>query len=88
VNAKWKVVGEMPSCVFIVRSDHKWWVNWTLPDTGFTLEGSPTLAAGSWVTDPQWTNLVNTALGNRMLIPQSSLPSASMSFFRMMKPGP
>ncbi len=87
-NAKWKVVGEMPSCVFIVRSDHKWWVNWTLPDTGFSLQGSPTLAAASWVTDPQWTNLVNTALGNRMLIPASSLPSAPKSFFRMMKPGP
>ena len=87
-NAKWKVVGEMPSCVFIVRSDHKWWVNWTLPDTGFSLQGSPTLAAGSWVTDPQWTNVVNTALGNRMLIPESSLPSAPMSFFRMLKPGP
>ncbi len=87
-NAKWRVVGEMPSCIFIVRPDHKWWVNWTLPDTGFTLQGSPTLAAGSWVTDLQWTNVVNTTLGNRMLIPESSLPSASKSFFRMIKPGP
>jgi hypothetical protein len=88
VNAKWKVVGEMPSCVFIVRPDHKWWVNWTLPDTEFSLQGSPTLAAGSWLTDPQWTNVVNTALGNRMLIPESSLPSVPVSYFRMVKPGP
>ena len=87
-NAKWKVVGEMPSCVFIVRPDHKWWVNWTLPDTGFTLQGSATLASGSWAADPQWTNVINTALGNRMLIPESSLPAAAKSFFRMLKPGP
>ena len=59
-----------------------------MPDTGFSLQGSATLAAGSWVTDPQWTNLVNTTLGNRMLIPESSLPSASRSFFRMVKPAP
>ena len=85
VNAKWQVVGEVPSCVFIVRPDHKWWVNWTLPDTGFSLQGSPTLAAGSWATDPQWTNVINTALGNRMLIPESTLPSVPMSYFRMVK---
>ena len=88
LNAKWRVVCDVPSCVFIVRPNHKWWVNWTLPDTGFSLQGSPTLAAGSWLTDPQWTNVVNTTLGNLMLIPESSLPSAPKSFFRMVKPAP
>ncbi len=86
-NAKWRVVCDVPSCVFILRPDHKWWANWTLPDTGFSLQGSPDLSAGSWVTDPQWTNVVNTTLGNRMPLPESSLPAAGKSFFRMMKPG-
>jgi len=88
LNAHWRVVGEVPSCVFLVRADHKWWANWTIPDTGFTLEGSPTMAAGSWAMNSEWTNVVNTALGNRMLLPESTLPSASMSFFRMVKPAP
>lgn len=87
LNARWRVVGEVPSCVFIVRPDHKYWVNWTLPATGFTLEGSAALAGAAWATDPQWTNLITTTLGQRMLIPESTLPSAPMSFFRLVKPG-
>ncbi len=85
LNVKWQVVGEMPSCVFVLRPDHKYWVNWTLPDSGFSLQASSTLAAGSWATNSQWTNVINTSLGNRMLIPQSTLPSAGQSFFRLVK---
>jgi hypothetical protein len=85
--AKWKVVCDLPSCVFIMRPDHKYWVNWTVPDTGFSLQTSPTMASGSWVADPQLTNVINTATENRMLIPQSSLPTAQQGFFRLIKPG-
>jgi len=87
-NVKWQIVAEVPSSVFIVRPEHKWWVNWTLPDTGFTLQGSPSLAAGSWVTDEQWTNVIRTAFGSRLLIPASSLPSEEEAFFRLLKPDP
>jgi len=86
-NAKWQVVAEVPSSVFIVRPDHKLWVSWTLPDTDFTLQGSPSVAAGSWVTEEEWTNVIHTALGNRMLLPASSLPSEQRGFFRLLKPG-
>ncbi len=85
-NPIWRVVGEMPSCILIVRPDHKYWVNWSIPDTGFSLQSSPDLSPGSWA-DPGLTNVVQTALGNRQLIPQSSLPSAQSGYFRMVKPG-
>jgi hypothetical protein len=83
----WRIVCDVPSCVLIVRPDHKWWARWTLPDTGFSLQGSPDMSTGSWVTDPQWTNVVNTSLGNRMPLPESTLPSAQKGFFRMFNPG-
>jgi hypothetical protein len=46
------------------------------------------MAAGSWAMDAQWTNVVHTTLGNRMLIPEATLPSATMNFFRMVKSSP
>ncbi len=85
--ALWKVVAEMPGCVLLVRPDHKWWANWTIPADGFALEGRADLAAGGWATNPQWTNVIKTARDNRMLLPESSLPSATRSFFRLVKPG-
>lgn len=87
MNPLWRVVCDVPSSVFIVRPDHKYWVSWSIPDSGFSLRSSPNLATGSWV-DPGLTNVVNTTLGNRLLIPQSSLPSAHSGYFRMVKPGP
>ncbi|HEY9171882.1 MAG TPA: hypothetical protein VI136_06325 [Verrucomicrobiae bacterium] len=87
-QAQWRVVCDVPSCVLIVRPDHQWWANWTLPDTGFVLQASADLMGGPWVTDPQWTNVVNTTLGNRMPLPASSLPAPDQSFFRMVKTSP
>ncbi len=86
-NPRWQVVAEMPSCVFIVRPDHRWWARWTIPDTGFLLEGSASIN-GPWVRDAQWTNVIKTAHGNRLLLPESSLPAPHQSFFRMVQPGP
>jgi hypothetical protein len=85
--AKWRVVCDLPTCVFIVRPEHKYWLRWTIPDSGFTIQSSPSLSPGSWNGDPALTNVINTASGNRMLIPQSSLPTSGMGFFRMIKQG-
>ena len=86
LDPKWRVVADVPNDVFIVRADHKYWVNWTIPDSGFSLQSSPNLLPGSWV-DPGLTNVVNTTVGNRLLIPQSSLPAVQAGYFRMVKPG-
>lgn len=84
LTPKWQVVGDVPNCVFIVRPDHKYWVNWTIPDSGFKLEMSPTVGLGEWV-DAGLTNIVNTTLGNRVLVPLTNLPSAQSGYFRMIK---
>lgn len=80
----WKVVCREPSDVFVMGPEDKFWLSWTLPDTGFTVQSSPNLAAGSWV-DPSLTNVVYTTLGNRVLVPQAALPSAGRGFFRLVK---
>lgn len=85
-NPRWRVVSDVPSCVFVVRPQHKYWANWTLPDSGFSLQTSATMQ-GAW-TDPGLTNVINTTMGNRLLIPQESLPPGNAGFFRLAKPIP
>lgn len=84
LNPIWQVVGDVPNCVFIVRPDHKYWVNWTIPDSGFKLQMSPTVGPGNWV-ESGLTNIVNTTVGNRVLVPLTNLPAADAGFFRMIK---
>ena len=86
-NPVWQVVCDIPSDVFLVHATDKYWASWTLPDTGFSLQSSPSLAAGSW-ENPGLTNIIYTTLGNKVLVPQDALPSATRGFFRLAKPVP
>jgi hypothetical protein len=83
----WQISCIQPNDVFTIDSTAKYWVSWSLPDTGFSLRSSPNLAPGSW-TDPGLSNIVTTTVGNRVFVPQSSLPSPNAGFFRMIKPSP
>jgi hypothetical protein len=84
-NAKWRVVCDVPSDVFLMLPEDKYWVRWTVPDTGFSLQSCATLVGGSWA-DPGLTNIVITSTEKRMLIPASSLPAGSAGFFRLARP--
>lgn len=88
LNATWQVVCDVPTCVFLLHSDDKFWLNWTLPASGYSVESSPSLAPGSFTLNPQLTNVINTTVGNRMAVPQSSLPASGTGFFRLSKPAP
>ena len=84
-SAKWQVVCDIPSDVFVMLPEDKYWVRWTVPDTGFSLQSCATLVGGSWA-DPGLTNIVITSSDKRVLVPASSLPSASAGFFRLARP--
>ena len=82
----WQPLTSAPHDIFVVDSTARYWVSWSLPDTGFTLQSSPNLAAGSWTEDPGLTNrIVTTTVGNRALITTTNLPSPDKGFFRMVK---
>ncbi len=52
----------------LVHSNDTYWVNWTLPDSGFTLSVSTNLASPLW-TDLTPSPIVSTTSGNRVLVP-------------------
>jgi hypothetical protein len=85
-TTKWTVDAYAPNNTFIVQPTDKYWLSWTVPDTGFGAQVSSNLAPGSWV-DPGLTNLVTTTLGKKSLLPgmATNFPTAPTLFFRMKK---
>jgi hypothetical protein len=80
----WQIVCSQPQDLFVVDATARYWLDWTLPDTGFSLLSSTNLAAGSWV-DAGISNVVTTTVGNRALVTTTNLPGPGMGFFRMAK---
>jgi len=70
--------------VAVITPNEPYYVWWTTPATGFTLQTSGDLTPGSW-SDP---GVADVAVGakRRALIPLSALPSTSQGFFRLIKP--
>ena len=85
-TTKWNVDAYAPNNTFIVQPTDKYWLSWTVPDTGFGAQVSSNLAPGSWV-DPGLTNIVTTTLGKKSLLPgmATNFPTAPTLFFRMKK---
>jgi hypothetical protein len=82
----WQPLTSAPRDIFVVDSTAKYWVGWSLPDTGFTLKSSPNLAAGPWAEDAGLTSrIVTTTVGNRTLVTTTNLPATDKGFFRMVK---
>ena len=81
---KWQVVAQDAAGVIPVGQDALFWLTWTVPDVGYTLQSSETLSGG-------WGPLSLTAvqLGNRkrILAYPSNLPNGAAGnyFFRMRK---
>jgi hypothetical protein len=80
----WQVAAEDPTGVVAVPLDSTYWLSWTLPATGFVVQASPSLAPGSWV-DSGLTNIFQIVGRRRVLVPSSSLPGTSSSYFRLVK---
>ncbi|HWD18334.1 MAG TPA: hypothetical protein VHB20_03580 [Verrucomicrobiae bacterium] len=73
-----------PGNILIVQPTDKFWVGWTLPDAGFTLQSRAAVSGGTW-TNVATSALVSTTVGNQTLISTTNLPAASQGFFRMIK---
>ena len=93
-SALWQVAAGDPAGVQVVAANALFWLGWTLPDTGFSLQTSGNLAdPNSWL-DPGWTVPLSGA-ARRILVhaftesPQPGktyAPSPSDAFFRLGKP--
>jgi hypothetical protein len=66
-----------------IPTDAAYWVNWTLPANGFSLEMKSALGAGPW-TSPAITGW-EVAGFNHVLLRQSDLPGVNSGYFRLTK---
>jgi hypothetical protein len=82
--AIWERVAEDPAGVALVPPDSSYWIKWSVPAAGYTLQVTPALGAPSWtdVTAPA------TQIGSeiRTVVGASTLPGGNAAFFRLVKP--
>jgi hypothetical protein len=78
------VVASGPAGVLIVPASAAYWINWTLPDSGFSLEIAPTLTNPLGWTTPTIGPIITLA-DRSQLISTSELPVGGTAFFRLIK---
>ncbi|HTR43235.1 MAG TPA: hypothetical protein VMH87_16600, partial [Pseudomonadales bacterium] len=87
-TTNWGIVCYAPSDILLVHSTDKYWVSWSLPDTGFSLVTSTNLnsPASTWVS-AGLTQIVNLTTNNQVLLPgySTNLPAGPNVFFKMVK---
>jgi len=66
-----------------IGNDAAYWLTWTLPAAGFSLQTSDKVAGGTWSSP----TLAGFAVGGkyRALLKQADLPSSNIGFFNMIK---
>jgi hypothetical protein len=85
-TSTWGLTAGDAAGVTVVPLDSAYWLKWTLPDSGFSLQTSSSITdSNSWV-DPGLTASAFAGAKN-VLIPNSSLPGTN-GFFRLVKPSP
>jgi hypothetical protein len=79
----WEYSVNNAGSVQIVPSNALFWMYWSLPDTGFVLQGSGIMAASGW-NDLDLASL-QTSKKKSVLISASNKPGIDQGYFRMMK---
>ncbi len=94
-NTTWRIVASVPASIWLTGPAAKYWMNWSLPDTGYGLAESTNLTS-TWVLPSLFNgHTVSPAqallAGRRWaLITTNCLPPASTKnvFFSLQKPAP
>jgi hypothetical protein len=79
----WDTVAASPAGISLPTNAGGLALVWTLPDTGYALQFSPSLSPAVW-SDPGFTNIISQGASKMVFIPKSALPNATR-FFRMIK---
>ena len=80
----WKLQAESVASVAVVTDADPFWVYWTSPASGFTLQKNPGLEAANWVDSTAKASLVGTQW--RVLVTGDELPGPDAGYFRLVKP--
>lgn len=79
----WEIIANSPNGVQTIPTDAIYWVDWTLPATGFSLIGAPDLLAGPWKSPPSTGFDLGTK--HRVLLRTSDLPGSATGYWRLVK---
>ena len=80
----WRIVASSPVGVLQVPTNAAYWLKWTLPYTGFSLQTKATLSPGTW-TDLPITGFDAGGFHSQLLL-NSDLPGINAGYFRLSKP--
>jgi hypothetical protein len=84
-NPFWRIAADSAGLVWIPQGT-AWWLNWTLPDTGFTVQSAPTVN-GPWA-DAGVSYIAAGSTSKSGAVPKAALPAGNATFFRLIKPNP
>jgi hypothetical protein len=85
VSWSWLKLAAAPSGISIPTTGSEGLaVSWTLPDDGYTLQFSPTLAPGAWISFGSQNIVAGSGL-KTAFIPKSALPNFKGGYFRLIK---
>ena len=83
-NPLWRLAADATGITWIPQGT-AYWLTWTLPDTGFTVQSSSSLT-GQW-SSPALNYVIEGSTSKSAAVPTSLLPSPGAGFFRLMKSG-
>jgi hypothetical protein len=79
----WRIVASSPVGVQQIPTNAAYWINWTLPANGFSLETKATLGPGFW-NSPAITGWDASGFHQGLLL-SSDLPGTNSGYFRLIK---
>ncbi len=81
----WQPAAVDPASVVFASPDSRYWLAWTLPDTGFHLQSTTGLSNTDMWTDSALPG-VTYATTKRVLLHTADLPDTGKGFFRLLQP--
>ncbi|HEY3864308.1 MAG TPA: hypothetical protein VGO59_20745 [Verrucomicrobiae bacterium] len=80
----WEINAVYPSCVKFLTPADVYYVYWSTPAIGYSLQESPTLLNPDWTTPTTYTSFV-AGTNDAQLINTNDLPGGNMDFFSVVK---
>jgi len=83
-STKWVVKAASAAGVTLITPNEPYFVYWTTPASGFTLQTNANLTVTNGWADPALIDQL-VGLKRRVLVPSSALPAPGQGFFRLVK---
>ena len=80
----WKNLANDTNGLYLVPATSKYWVAWTLPDSGYSLQSKADLhTIGNWTASS--SPIIRVNAHDQALIDRTALPSASQGYFQLVQ---